>query len=184
MGAEAYLPGEGRSLSALRHASAECWGCQSYKAATRTVLGEDRPEARALVAGEQPGDKEDLLETPFVGPAGRLLDQALDAAGLDREELYVTNAVKHFKWESWGKRRLHKRPTEREVRACRPWLMAEIDAVGPDAIVALGASSVPPRARLSRHPATRPQRGHVVAGPENVPVVATCTRRPSSGDAT
>jgi DNA polymerase len=171
MGAEAYLPGGDQSVPSLRSASARCQACDLYKAATQTVFGEGNHLAKALVTDEQPGDQEDVMGTPFVGPAGRVLDDALDEAGLDRADLYITNAVKHFKWEARGKRRLHKRPSAREVSACRPWLLAEIDAVGPQVVVALDACASQPLLgapfRVAR------QRGHVVWGPGGIAVIAT-----------
>lgn len=137
-----------RSLAVLREAVQECRGCDLYRNATQAVLGEmDAAEGRAtaraaiMMIGEQPGDKEDLAGRPFVGPAGKLLDHALDEAEIDRKTVYITNAVKHFKWEPRGKVRLHKKPSIMEIRACRPWLDAELDAVKPQLIVCLGATS-------------------------------------------
>lgn len=135
-----FLPPK-RSLRALEQAARRCRGCDLYKGATQTVFGEGRPGARLVLVGEQPGDKEDLEGEPFVGPAGRLLDRALEEAGIDRSETYVTNAVKHFKWKPRGNRRLHQTPRVGEIEACRPWLEAEVKAIKPDAIVALGASA-------------------------------------------
>ncbi|MCA1665042.1 MAG: UdgX family uracil-DNA binding protein [Myxococcales bacterium] len=129
------------SLKALREEAAGCTRCDLYKRGTQTVFGEGRRRARVMLVGEQPGDKEDVEGRPFVGPAGRLLDQALVAAGIDRDEVYVTNAVKHFKWEARGKRRIHDKPNAREIAACRPWLDGELAAVKPDVIVALGATA-------------------------------------------
>jgi DNA polymerase len=139
-GAEAFLP-EKRSLPALREASATCRGCSLYVHATQTVFGEGSARARIVFVGEQPGDKEDRSGKPFVGPAGRVLDGALEAAGLPRSEAYVTNAVKHFKFEERGKARLHKRPRPGEIRACRPWLLAELALIRPRALVLLGATA-------------------------------------------
>jgi len=138
--AEPFLP-ERRSLNALREGARGCRGCPLWKTGTQTVFGEGPTGARVLMVGEQPGDREDLEGRPFVGPAGRLLDQALVAAGIDRGDVYVTNAVKHFKWEPLGKRRLHKKPNAREIAACRPWLDAEFEALHPECIVALGATA-------------------------------------------
>ena len=118
-----------------------CRGCDLYRNATQAVFGEGRSHARILMIGEQPGDKEDLSGHPFVGPAGQLLDRALEQAGIDRAEVYMTNAVKHFKFEERGKRRLHKKPSAAEVTACKPWLDAEIDRVRPELIVCLGATA-------------------------------------------
>jgi uracil-DNA glycosylase family protein len=128
-------------LAALRAAAAGCRGCALYGNATQTVFGEGPPAARIVLIGEQPGDQEDMAGQPFIGPAGQLLDRVLDDAELDREELYVTNAVKHFKWEPRGKRRLHKKPSQQEVGACRPWLAAEIEAVQPELLVCLGVTA-------------------------------------------
>jgi DNA polymerase len=140
MTAAPFLP-DRRSLKALRGAAAKCRGCPLWRHATQTVFGEGPARARIVMVGEQPGDREDLAGRPFVGPAGRLLDEALVAAGIDRAEVYVTNAVKHFKWEPVGKRRLHKKPSAREIAACRPWLDAEMDALQPAVVVALGATA-------------------------------------------
>jgi uracil-DNA glycosylase family protein len=136
--ASQYLP-ERRSVSALRTAATECHGCALWEHATQTVFGQGPAHAKLLFVGEQPGNEEDLRGQPFVGPAGRLFDECLEEAGIDRETSYVTNAVKHFKWEPRGKRRLHKRPAAREIWACRPWLQAELAAVKPEAVVCLGA---------------------------------------------
>jgi DNA polymerase len=135
-----FLP-ERRSLKSLREAARGCRGCPLWKLGTQTVFGEGPSRARVLMVGEQPGDREDIAGRPFVGPAGKLLDQALVAAGIDRGDVYVTNAVKHFKWEPVGKRRLHKKPNAREIAACRPWLDAEIEALRPEILVALGATA-------------------------------------------
>jgi DNA polymerase len=151
-----YLPTD-RSLESLREAAADCRGCDLYENATQTVFGEGTPRANVLFVGEQPGDREDVEGRPFVGPAGKLLDRALDDAGIDRTKVYVTNAVKHFKWTPAprGKRRIHKKPGAEEIRACRPWLDAEIDQVRPKVIVALGATAAQalmgPKFRLSQH---------------------------------
>lgn len=128
-------------LTLLRDAAATCRACPLWRNATCTVFGEGPPRARIFVIGEQPGDQEDRTGKPFVGPAGQLFDRALRAAGVDRETLYVTNAVKHFKWEPRGKRRLHQKPNAREIAACRPWLEAELRAVQPDLIVCLGGTA-------------------------------------------
>jgi DNA polymerase len=135
-----FVP-ERRSLKALREASLGCRGCPLWKLGTQTVFGEGPAGARVLMVGEQPGDREDLAGRPFVGPAGNLLDRALVAAGIERSDVYVTNAVKHFKWEPVGKRRMHKKPSAREIAACRPWLDAEIEALHPEIMVALGATA-------------------------------------------
>jgi DNA polymerase len=135
-----FLPEE-HSLPAAKAAAARCRGCSLWQAATQTVFGEGPREARVMLVGEVPGDQEDRAGKPFVGPAGRLLDRALEAAGIDRGDTYVTNAVKHFKWEPRGKRRLHRRPSPLEIEACRPWLRMEIDLVRPLVIVCLGATA-------------------------------------------
>jgi uracil-DNA glycosylase len=129
------------SISALRDAAAGCQACDLWKLGTQTVFGEGPATARVMMIGEQPGDKEDMEGRPFVGPAGAVLDKALSAAGLDRGDVYVTNIVKHFKWEPRGKRRIHKKPNMGEISACRMWLEAEIHAVKPQIIVLLGATA-------------------------------------------
>jgi DNA polymerase len=135
-----YLP-QRISLPALQGAVQDCRGCDLYRRATQAVLGEGDPRARVMLVGEQPGDEEDVAGRPFVGPAGRLLDRMLEAAGVPRAEVYVTNAVKHFKWVPRGKRRLHQKPSGGEVEACRPWLEAELAAVKPEVLVLLGATA-------------------------------------------
>jgi len=130
-----------KSLKAFRNAAAECKGCDLWERGTQTVFGEGARRAEALFVGEQPGNEEDLSGKPFVGPAGRLLDEALVAAGIDRAHTYVTNVVKHFKWEPRGKRRIHKKPNAGEIAACRPWLEAEISLVKPKVVVCLGATA-------------------------------------------
>ena len=135
-----FLP-EKRSLDALRAAAADCHGCHLWRHATQTVFGEGLRRARVMLVGEQPGDREDREGSPFVGPAGRELDRALEAVGIDRTEAYVTNVVKHFKFEERGKRRLHKTPKRFEIDACRPWLDEELRVVEPEALVLLGATA-------------------------------------------
>lgn len=135
-----FLPPR-RNLPALRKAAGDCRGCPLYARATQTVFGEGPASARAIFVGEQPGDAEDKQGRPFVGPAGRLLDDLLAEAGIDRQAVYVTNAVKHFKWEPQGKRRLHAKPSSREIMACRPWLDAELEAIDPELLVLLGATA-------------------------------------------
>ena len=127
-------------LDSLRREAASCRACPLWKNATQTVFGEGPPDAEIMLVGEQPGDREDIEGRPFVGPAGLLLDRALSEAGVDRGRVYVTNAVKHFKFEPRGKRRLHKRPNASEIKICRRWLLDEIEAVGPRLIVALGVT--------------------------------------------
>jgi DNA polymerase len=135
-----FLP-ENRSLKVMREAVQSCRGCDLYRHATQAVFGEGLSKAVVLFVGEQPGDQEDRKGAPFVGPAGRVLDQALEEAGIDRKTVYVTNAVKHFKFEERGKRRIHKKPSMTETAACRPWLEAEIEAVKPRILAALGATA-------------------------------------------
>jgi uracil-DNA glycosylase len=141
-------------LDELRAAASICKGCDLWKPATQTVMGEGRAGAPLMLVGEQPGDREDLEGRPFVGPAGRLLDRALSDAGVDRSDVYLTNTVKHFKFVERGKRRIHKRPNQTEVHACAPWLEAEVAAVRPVVIVCLGATAaaavVGPRVRVTR----------------------------------
>src|SRR5437868_3547950 len=132
--AAAFLPPD-RSLPTLREAAAGCRGCELWKRGTQTVFGAGPAGAQVMFVGEQPGNDEDLVGAPFVGPAGKLLDRALEEAGIDRETVYVTNAVKHFKWVPRGKRRIHEKPKAREVAACRPWLDAEIEAVRPAVLI-------------------------------------------------
>jgi uracil-DNA glycosylase len=129
------------TLPALRAAAAGCKGCNLWKLGTQTVFGEGSENARVMMIGEQPGDKEDIQGRPFVGPAGAVLNKALAAAGIERRDVYVTNIVKHFKWEPRGKRRLHKKPNALEISACRPWLDAEINVIKPQVVVLLGATA-------------------------------------------
>lgn len=129
------------SLPLLKDAAADCRACDLWKKGTQTVFGDGRPRARVMFIGEQPGNEEDLTGKPFVGPAGRLFDNALDEVGINRKQAYVTNVVKHFKWEPRGKRRIHKKPNAQEISACRPWLEAEFALVKPKVIVALGATA-------------------------------------------
>jgi DNA polymerase len=129
------------TLEQLRSEAASCQACELYKRGTQTVFGEGPAKSRFMLVGEQPGDKEDLAGRPFVGPAGGLLERALEDAGLDRDRVYVTNVVKHFKWVAKGKRRIHEKPNAREIRACRPWLDAEIGVVRPEVIVCLGSTA-------------------------------------------
>jgi DNA polymerase len=135
-----FLPSQA-TLPALREAAAGCRGCQLWQIGTQTVFGEGAVDAEVMLVGEQPGDQEDVAGRPFVGPAGRVLDDALDAAGIDRSTTYVTNAVKHFKWQARGKRRIHQKPNAAEMAACRPWLEAELAVVAPRVLVLLGATA-------------------------------------------
>jgi DNA polymerase len=138
--ASPFLPEE-RTLEALREAAASCRGCDLWRPATQTVFGEGSEDARMMLVGEVPGDREDREGRPFVGPAGRELDRALEAAGIERADVYVTNAVKHFRFQERGKRRIHQRPDAGQIRACRPWLRTEIDVIAPEALVVLGATA-------------------------------------------
>src|SRR4051794_37944765 len=135
-----FLP-ERKSLKALREAAAGCRGCHLWRPATQTVFGEGRAGSKVVFVGEQPGDREDREGKPFVGPAGRELDRALEEVGIDRGDVYITNVVKHFKFEERGKRRMHKTPKRFEIDACRPWLDAELESVDPEALVILGATA-------------------------------------------
>jgi DNA polymerase len=135
-----FLP-EQRTLAALRETAAGCRGCELYRCATQTVFGEGPEDARMMLVGETPGDREDRAGQPFVGPAGRELDRALEEVGIDRAEVYVSNAVKHFRFQERGKRRIHQKPDAGQIRACRPWLRAEIDVIRPEAIVLMGATA-------------------------------------------
>jgi uracil-DNA glycosylase family protein len=170
-----FLP-ERRSLTSLRQAAAHCRGCHLYAPATQTVFGEGLKRARVMLVGEQPGDREDRAGRPFVGPAGRELDRALEAAGIDRADAYVTNAVKHFKFEERGKRRIHQKPTRWEVGACLPWLRAELDVVEPDALVLLGATAG--QALLGPSFKLTPARGRALES--ELATLVTATAHPSS----
>lgn len=168
--AAAFLP-EKMTLPRLRDAASICKGCDLWKRGTQTIFGEGSPHARVLLVGEQPGDKEDLQGRPFVGPAGAILDKALAAAGIERNEVYVTNIVKHFKWEPRGKRRIHKKPSALEVSACRPWLDAELAVTHPDVVVLLGASAA--QGLLGRDFRVSQQRGQWISSPLAPSVMAT-----------
>jgi uracil-DNA glycosylase len=149
-----------RSLGATRREAASCTACDLWRDATQTVFGEGPVPAPMMLVGEQPGDREDLAGRPFVGPAGRLLDEALAAAGIERDRVYLTNAVKHFKWTARGTRRIHDRPNARQLEACRPWLDAELAAVRPDVLVLLGATAA--QALLGRSFRVTKQRGEAL----------------------
>jgi uracil-DNA glycosylase family protein len=164
------------TLKKLREAAAGCQGCPLWKTGTQTVFGEGPPDAQVMFVGEKPGNDEDLAGKPFVGPAGKLLDRALDEAGIDRSKVYVTNAVKHFKWEASGKRRIHKKPNAREIAACRPWLDAEIEVIQPEVIVCLGATAA--QALLGRDFRVSQQRGELIPSP--LAKYVTATVHPSS----
>lgn len=162
---------ETSSLTTLREAAAHCTACHLYKRATQTVFGEGPKAAAMMLVGEQPGDYEDVAGKPFVGPAGKIMDQALEEAGIDRKQVYVTNAVKHFKWEPRGKRRIHQKPNSREIAACRPWLEAELRIVKPKLVVAMGATAAQtifgPSFRVTR------ERGKVLSSKLAPRVLAT-----------
>jgi uracil-DNA glycosylase len=165
-----FLPAR-LTYPALRKAAGGCRGCDLYLHATQTVFGEGRVKASLILVGEQPGNDEDLAGHPFVGPSGKLLNKALDEAGIARGDVYVTNAVKHFRFEERGKRRMHKQPSARQIKACRPWLEAEITVIKPRAVLCLGATAAKsllgPDFSLMKH------RGEWQTGPENVRVLAT-----------
>lgn len=166
------------TLAGLRKAAATCQACDLWKRATQTVFGEGKPHAKVMFVGEQPGDREDIVGRPFVGAAGTLFDQALEKAGIDRADVYVTNVVKHFKWvpQERGKRRIHKRPGDSEINACRPWLDAEIAVVKPNVLVCLGATAAQTLLgkdfRVSKH------RGELIDSP--LAPFVTATVHPSS----
>ncbi|TMD87392.1 MAG: UdgX family uracil-DNA binding protein [Chloroflexi bacterium] len=170
MGAEQWVP-DRPTVERLREAAAGCKGCDLWSNATQTVFGEGSEHAKLMLVGEQPGDHEDVEGKPFVGPAGRLLDTALERAAIPRANVYLTNVVKHFKWVRRGKRRLHEKPNSKEVRACRPWLDAEVKTVQPRLVVLLGATAAQavlgPTVRVTR------QRGQVVNTPLGVQGLAT-----------
>jgi uracil-DNA glycosylase family protein len=157
---EPGLAGAPRTLAELRGSAAGCRACELWERATQTVFGEGPARAEVMLVGEQPGHEEDLEGRPFVGPAGRLLDEALKAAGLDRTRVYVTNVVKHFNWEPRGKWRIHKKPTAWQVRACRPWLLSELAAVRPRIVVCLGATAA--QALLGRGVRVTQSRGRPI----------------------
>jgi DNA polymerase len=173
--AAVHLP-ERVSLPALRETVQTCRGCALYRNATQAVLGEGAGAADVMLVGEQPGDQEDQEGRPFVGPAGRLLDRALEEAGIDRGATYVTNAVKHFKWQARGKRRIHQKPSWTEVAACRPWLDAELAVVKPRVLVCLGATAA--QALLGRSFRVTQRRGELVES--ELAEVVTATVHPSS----
>jgi DNA polymerase len=159
------------TLAKLREASAGCQGCHLWERATQTVFGEGAKSAQVMLVGEQPGDQEDIAGRPFVGPAGRILDEGLEEAGIDRGKAYVTNVVKHFKWEPRGKRRIHAKPAWSEMAACRPWLDAELSVVEPEVLVCLGATAA--QALIGRDFRVSRQRGELVESPLARYVLAT-----------
>ena len=167
----APLVPERPSLPKLREAAASCTACPLHETGTQTVFGEGTSKADVVFVGEQPGDQEDLQGKPFVGPAGKLLDKALDDAGIDRSQVYVTNVVKHFKWQARGKRRIHQKPNWSEIAACRPWLEAELDVIEPRVLVCLGATAA--QALLGRDFRVSRQRGDLVESDLAENVIAT-----------
>jgi uracil-DNA glycosylase family protein len=178
---QSELPGvagseRARSLEELREAAAGCKDCRLWKTGTQTVFGDGLQRAEVMMVGEQPGDREDIEGRPFVGPAGRLLDEALELAGIDRSAVYVTNVVKHFKWKPRGKRRIHQKPSAEEIAACRQWLDGELEAVRPRVLVALGATAA--QALFGRTFRVSRQRGQVIESP--LAPVAMATVHPSS----
>jgi uracil-DNA glycosylase len=173
--AGALIP-ERATLPALREASAQCRACPLWQTGTQTVFGEGAASADVMLVGEQPGDKEDLAGKPFVGPAGRILDEGLEEAGIDRKRAYVTNVVKHFKWTARGKRRIHAKPNWSEIAACRPWLDAELAVVRPEVLVCLGATAA--QALLGRDFRVTKQRGQLIETP--LAPFVTATVHPSS----
>ena len=166
------------SLKALAEAAKNCRACDLWRNATQTVFGEGAAHAAVMLIGEQPGDKEDLAGKPFVGPAGKLLDKALGEAGINREKVYITNAVKHFKWELRGKARIHKKPNGKEIVACRPWLDAEIVAIRPKVIVLMGATAA--QALLGSDFRVTQHRGEFMDASTPYPHEVTATVHPSS----
>ena len=170
-GTAAPLIPERPTVKKLREAAAGCKACPLWETGTQTVFGEGSAKADVVFVGEQPGDQEDLEGRPFVGPAGKLLDQALEEAGIDREQVYVTNVVKHFKWKSQGKRRIHQKPNWKEIGACRPWLDAEVAVLKPRVLVCLGATAA--QALLGRDFRVSRQRGELVESPLAEKTIAT-----------
>jgi uracil-DNA glycosylase family protein len=160
-----------RSLAELKEEAGSCTACPLFENATQTVFGEGPKSARVVLVGEQPGDSEDREGRPFVGPAGQLLDWALEKAGVDRRQAYVTNVVKHFKWVPRGKRRIHSKPNSMEIRACMPWLEQELALIKPDVVVCLGATAA--QALLGRSFRVTQERGHFVRSPVAPHVMAT-----------
>jgi uracil-DNA glycosylase len=176
MDATPFLPEPGATVEELARAAEDCRGCPLWRGTTQAVLGEGPLDARVVLVGEQPGDREDVEGRPFVGPAGHELDRALEAAGIDRDDAYVTNAVKHFKFKERGKRRIHDKPTYTEVGACLPWLERELELLRPQALVALGATAA--QGLLGRDFRVTRQHGQLVES-ELAPVV-TATLHPSA----
>jgi uracil-DNA glycosylase family protein len=169
-GAEHFFP-KRVNLTSLKEAAKGCKGCDLWKIGTQTVFGEGKARSRVVLIGEQPGNQEDLAGEPFVGPAGRLLDSALEQAGIDRELAYVTNVVKHFKWTPRGKRRIHQKPKAKEIAACYPWLEVELDVIKPRVIICLGATAA--QILLGRKFLVTKQRGQWVESKYDAKVMAT-----------
>src|SRR5215831_4632927 len=159
------------TLDQIRTDAKDCRACDLYKRGTQTVFGEGAPQAEVMLVGEQPGDREDLTGKPFVGPAGQLLDRALEDAGIRRSDVYITNAVKHFKFEERGRRRIHKKPSDSEIEACKPWLTAEFARIKPKLIVCLGASAA--RAIIGKQHRLLQERGRFFEHPQARAVTAT-----------
>lgn len=176
MGSAADFLPERTTLPAMREAVQGCRGCELYKGTTQAVFGEGPDDARVVMIGEQPGDKEDLAGRPFVGPAGGLLDRGIEDAGLSRDEVYITNVVKHFRFVQRGKKRIHKKPDMEHIRACAPWLEAELSRIGPEVLVLLGATAA--QAILGRTFRVTQQRGTFVESP--LAPLVTATVHPSS----
>ena len=182
--AAALIP-EGAALDDLRDIAAGCQACHLWERATQTVFGEGPPEAEVVMVGEQPGDREDLEGSPFVGPAGRVLDRGLEEAGIDRDTVFVTNVVKHFKFSPRGKRRIHSKPNAEEITACRPWLEAELTAISPRVLVCLGSTAA--QALIDKKFRVTKQRGEVIEWSDGPPwsrgappLTVTATVHPSS----
>jgi DNA polymerase len=176
MGSAADFLPERTTLPVMRESVQGCRGCDLYRDATQAVFGEGPDDARVVMVGEQPGDKEDLAGRPFVGPAGGLLDRAIEEAGLDRDDVYITNVVKHFRFVVRGKKRIHKKPATEHIRACAPWLEAELARIGPEVLVLLGATAA--QAILGRSFRVTQRRGEFVASP--LAPLVTATIHPSS----
>jgi DNA polymerase len=176
MGSAADFLPERTTLGAMREAVQDCRGCDLYEDATQAVFGEGPEKARVVMVGEQPGDKEDVAGRPFVGPAGAMLDKAIEDSGLIRDDVYITNVVKHFRFEPRGKRRIHKKPSAEQIRACMPWLEAELSRVGPEVLVLLGATAA--QAILGRSFRVTQQRGEFIESP--LAPLVTATIHPSA----
>jgi uracil-DNA glycosylase len=176
MGSAADFLPERTTLGAMREAVQDCRGCDLYEDATQAVFGEGPEQARVVMVGEQPGDKEDIAGRPFVGPAGAMLDKAIEDSGLIRDDVYITNVVKHFRFEPRGKRRIHKKPSAEQIRACMPWLGAELSRVGPEVLVLLGATAA--QAILGRSFRVTQQRGEFIESP--LAPLVTATIHPSA----